>query len=656
MRSRHTLSTPSTDSLSKVRTFLSSQLRNYGYLHLMVLFYIGIFSINTLLRHYSFGSSAWDLGIFNQAFYTTVKHGKLFYYTAELYANPGGTIFGVHFSPILFLIIPVYALLPTPGTLVVAQTIIIAFGAYPTFLLANRILKSKATSLLFSLMYLMYPHVHSVNIFDFHSEAFFITFALFSIYYFVTEKWSRYFLFLALTFFTKEFASTSFLILGLVSLWSKRKEIVISLRERKLPNKRILIPVATVALAVLWYFVAKTFTLIFNPSPNPGFVQGEPWRILGGNLLDFSILGSIPQLDFLRALKFEWDAKLYFLFTILGPLAFLPAIKLSLFLPTLVWFLLAFLSNYPPYYHLGYQYSAYIVPFSIVAAIQGVNNLRLTFNVTEKMLTKLMKKLVLVGLLCALALSLMRLPLTDLKLIGPSNHDRNIYKALELIPTKASTLTQYDIFPHLSCNLESFVVPPPFGAFKRSYYYSYVQSLIDRDTDYIIIDVNPDTRTFGLDFTYLMVFKELNRKGNYGLYASIDGVLIYKLDYHGEPTIFKSFTLLQKYYETPITGDGTVFKHPLPEGVYNITFRIYSDSKSSDLLFTIAVSQDTEVLVRRDVYGQEVVTDQAYQPFSLLLSVLDPTEEFEFKMVNLTRLSNIYLDSLEIGQISYSSS
>jgi len=151
--------------------------------------------------------------------------------------------------------------------------------------------------------------------------------------------------------------------------------MLISLRERKLPNERILIPLVTVALAILWYIVANTFILILNPSPNPGFTQGEPWRILGGNPLDFSILGSITQLDFLRALKFEWDAKLYFLFTILGPLAFLPVIKLSLFLPTLLWFLLAFLSNYPPYYQLGYQYSAYIVPFSIVAAIQGVNNL-----------------------------------------------------------------------------------------------------------------------------------------------------------------------------------------------------------------------------------------------------------------------------------------
>jgi hypothetical protein len=250
----------------------------------------------------------------------------------------------------------------------------------------------------------------------------------------------------------------------------------------------------------------------------------------------------------------------------------------------------------------------------------------------------------------------MRLPLTDLKLMGPSDHDRNIYKALELIPPKASTLTQYDIFPHLSCNLESFVVPPPFGAFKRSYYYSYVQSLIDRDTDYIIIDVNPDTRTYGLDFTYLMVFKELNRKGNYGLYASIDGVLIYRLDYQGPLTIFKPFTLLQKYYETQMTEGGTIFKHPLPEGVYNITYQISSDSKSSDRLFTIEVSQDTDVLARRDVYGQEVVTEHAYQPFSLPLSILDPTEEVEFRMVNLTRLTNIYLNSLEISQKDYSSS
>ena len=57
-------------------------------LYLCVIIYTSIFTYHTYLKHLSFSSFAWDLGIFNQLIYSSVFEGKLFYYTPELYMNP----------------------------------------------------------------------------------------------------------------------------------------------------------------------------------------------------------------------------------------------------------------------------------------------------------------------------------------------------------------------------------------------------------------------------------------------------------------------------------------------------------------------------------------------------------------------------------------
>ena len=74
--------------------------------YLLIAVYTIVFSYFTILKYCAFRSYAWDLGINNQALWTTLNQGKLLYYTPELYFNPSGAFFGLHFSPILFLILP----------------------------------------------------------------------------------------------------------------------------------------------------------------------------------------------------------------------------------------------------------------------------------------------------------------------------------------------------------------------------------------------------------------------------------------------------------------------------------------------------------------------------------------------------------------------
>ena len=158
----------------------------------IVVIYAVVFSYLTVLKLEALGMHAWDLGIYLQAIHTTATSGKLFYTTAELpytlTAIPPGTQFAVHFSPILFLIVPVYALFQTPITLLVIKSTVIAIGAIPVFLLAKKILGTPIWGLFFAIGYLLYPALQGINWYDFQPQSFFPTLALFTILFIEFKK------------------------------------------------------------------------------------------------------------------------------------------------------------------------------------------------------------------------------------------------------------------------------------------------------------------------------------------------------------------------------------------------------------------------------------------------------------------------------------
>ena len=636
--------------LSYQREKFSKWIRDHILLHFIVVCYIIIFCIVTLIKHYAFQSSAWDLGIFNQACYSTL-HGKLFYYTAELYANPNGSIFGVHFSPVLFLVLPFYAIFRGPETLLVVQTVVLAIGAYPVFFIAQHLLKSKRIAWFFSLLYLLYPHVHGVNIFDFHPDCFFILFTLLSLHFFLKGKWKEYFVFMFLAFSVKEFSPLMFLVFGLIDIWLMRDRFLECLKKREL-TLRVVAPLLTVIAAVIWYIIAVMLIHFFNPSPPKGFVQGSPWVHLGGNPLNPLTWIDLPHLDFLMAVGFDFQPKIFYLITILTPLAFLPAFRLRIFSPVLLWLFLAFLSNYPPYYHLGWHYSALVVPFAIVSAIEGFYQFGLRFNLDEKSMYRIAKKLTIVGGLSALALTYATFPLTNVQFILISKHDEKVQETLQWILNSfpnATILTQHDIFPHVSSSLYSYVIPPPFSAFRRFYYFDYVDSLFDKGFDFIIIDIDPDVKSDHLRFVHHVTLTRIKEGGEYGLYASVDGVLVYKRGYKGDLVRFEPFTITNLYrMKTPMIRDTTFYEYSLPPGVYNVTFRVKIDPKIEGRAFTIEIRQENVTLVSKKVYGTEFAEAGVYQGITAFLNVYDPSKEIKFLIVDSSPSTEVYVDSMEI--------
>jgi uncharacterized membrane protein len=646
---------------------LPKWLREYMVLHVMVISYIIILSVIALVRHYSFETSTWDLGIFSQACYSTLN-GKLFYYTAELYANPGGCIFGVHFSPILFTVLPFYAIFPTPETLLLIQTIILAFGAYPTFLLAKEILKSEKLGTFFSSLYLLNPLVYSINVFDFHPDAFFVPLALFSLYFYVKEKWEFYFAFMLLSFLTKEFMVLGFLTFAVEELLWKRKHIHAYLKNKEPCPKNVKILILTVITSLSWLLIAKLFILHFNPAPPSGFVEGSPWEVLGVNPLNPLSWFDIRSLNFLEAIKFELQSKLFFLIMILTPLAFLPVFKLSRFLPVLFWLVLAFLSNYSPYYTLGFHYPALFIPFLMLATIEGFDKFCGRFRVGKGETLKIAKKLLLVAMLSSLTFIFTFSPVTDIGFHIISEHDRKVSEVLSWIKSSspnASILTQYDVFPHISNMIDAYVIPPPFPAFKRGYYYEYANSLFDKKINYIIIDINPDVKTHAHYMTNLLAFKNIYEKGNYGLYASIDGVLVYKFGYTGNPIKFKPFTAhidydtIRKDYGVKtgakIDIDTTAFSYYFPPGVYNITYCMEISPKvgEDEKVFTLQVEQNRSIIKAVDVFGNAFADNEARETFTFSVTISNPKEEIQFMILNPSIRTGIKIHWLEISLINH---
>jgi hypothetical protein len=119
---------------------------------------------SSVTQHLAFNTYSHDLGLYQEAL-------------AGAWANPpfdsailGSSFLGEHFSPVLFLLAPVYQLFPSPLTLVVLNALFLWAGVFPLRALANEVGLSAAVSNLVCLIYLFFPVVARSAGYPFHHE------------------------------------------------------------------------------------------------------------------------------------------------------------------------------------------------------------------------------------------------------------------------------------------------------------------------------------------------------------------------------------------------------------------------------------------------------------------------------------------------------
>ena len=126
-------------------------------------------SMITILRYKSYSNSTYDFGIFAQMYEYMKQTGKM---TTTVERNTLLSHFGVHFSPIFYIGLPIYMIFPSAITVQVIQAIMVALPIIPIVLLCRHYKLSNWITVAVTLIYALYPATAGGTFYDISSAVF----------------------------------------------------------------------------------------------------------------------------------------------------------------------------------------------------------------------------------------------------------------------------------------------------------------------------------------------------------------------------------------------------------------------------------------------------------------------------------------------------
>lgn len=129
----------------------------------------GFVAWTTICKHRIFNTAVFDLGIFAQMYHSIITD-----FSQVTTCERGYPLshFAVHFSPIYYVLAPLYMIHPSAETLLAAQAVLAVSGFVPLYLICRRYNFSNIVSFLFSIVYIFSTSVMSPCYYEFHENAF----------------------------------------------------------------------------------------------------------------------------------------------------------------------------------------------------------------------------------------------------------------------------------------------------------------------------------------------------------------------------------------------------------------------------------------------------------------------------------------------------
>ena len=216
---------------------------------LSVCFFLFV-SVWTVGRIYSFSTPTYDFGIFSQMFYH-MKESGLPMTTVER----DGLLshFHVHVSPIWYLLLPFYSLIPTPVTLQVLQAAVIASAVIPLWKIGKHHGLSGAGRMLICAVLLLYPAFSGGTSYDIHENCFLTPLILWLFYGIDKKNTAVIAIFTLLTLMVKEDAAVY---VAVIALWLIVKT---ALRFRKSEYDSLLTGIAMLAVSLIYFLLVTSF-------------------------------------------------------------------------------------------------------------------------------------------------------------------------------------------------------------------------------------------------------------------------------------------------------------------------------------------------------------------------------------------------------------
>src|SRR5439155_613700 len=396
-----------------------------------VLLYLLAMGTIVVTRHLALRTHALDLGQPVQVLWNIVHgHGPVLTLIPMFVISDRMSRWGDHFEPILYTLVPLAWLWPGAVSLLIAQTVILAAGALAVYGYARARLDARFGAF-FALLYLLNPSLHGINIRDVHPAAFAIPLVLAAALAFDRGRYVWCAIALGLTLACREDAAVAVVGFG---VW------LAVARGRWIPGA------ATVAIAAIVLFAEVLYVIPhFRGAPYHHLYRYET---LGSSLTEIAVTLVFRPWRWL-ALVVE-PAKIVYLMALLAPLGFLPLGAPPVLAAALPALLQNLLSVDPKLYNYRAQYQAYVLPFMVLAAVEGFRRLRETRG--ARPLVGPFHPVALLAAAFVLSAVLTAATVNDLGVrkwrLGPP--EQAAYRLMARVPPDASVSANERLVPHLA--------------------------------------------------------------------------------------------------------------------------------------------------------------------------------------------------------------
>ncbi len=310
-----------------------------------------IFFTYSSFKHALFHSTAWDLGIFDQAVYLISQGQPAFSSLMNFH------VLADHAALILYPLSILYKIYPTVYWLLAVQAVALALGAWPTTSLARQAGLKETQAVAMAAVYLLYPLLFNINLFDFHPEVIAVPAILWAILSARLGQLGRFCLAIMIVLACKEVLSLTVAAMGLWLLIFDKKRLY-----------------GTIALftGVAWFIITTQVIIPFF---------GSETVTISRHISRYSYLGSsFPELA--RNMLFKpglvWGKiislnTLHYLFILVVPIIWgLSPRHLAPLIGAIPILVLNILSTDAGQQQLTTQYSLPILPFLLLAVISSL--------------------------------------------------------------------------------------------------------------------------------------------------------------------------------------------------------------------------------------------------------------------------------------------
>ncbi|GFE70359.1 DUF2079 domain-containing protein [Chroococcus sp. FPU101] len=307
-----------------------------------------ILFISSSIRHLLYQSNALDLGWFDQGVYLISQNQTPIISFVDFH------ILGDHAALILYPIALFYKIYPSVYWLLAIQALALSLGALPIYQLSLQAGLRKQLAFTLSIVYLLYPLIFNVNLFDFHPDVIAVPALLWAVLAARCNSLLGFMIAILVVLFSKAIFSLTVAAMGLWLLIFEKKRLYGSIAIIMgvawfILSTQVIIPMLTGTDAAVEmadnrysYLGNSIGEIIKNIFLNPHLILGKIFTLAN---LEYIILLLFPVI---------WG---------LSPRHLKPLLGAA---PTL---LLNLITDYSPQKNLTTQYSLTVIPFLFIAVI-----------------------------------------------------------------------------------------------------------------------------------------------------------------------------------------------------------------------------------------------------------------------------------------------